>query len=219
MVRGESHPAPCSCGACIYRAFKHGRKKEGRQPSARTFFVYFIRSAFFIETLGAAMAGIKPRKVRFFRTGDAPPGVAERLAKQGMKLTPDAYDKAFFLVLRVLDYKELRKKAKIWNLGHPDRPPKYSHELLMDRIHELTRRRTLGVIKELAKRRRRQGEQEFLKGILRGKSFYTYYGRAGTDELRLIVDATRQELLTMADRNLSFRRPWRRAARGAGAGD
>ncbi len=47
MVAERIHEYPCSCGACIYWAYRHSKKGEGRQFSARTFLIYFLRSDFF----------------------------------------------------------------------------------------------------------------------------------------------------------------------------
>jgi hypothetical protein len=47
LIKEKNHKHPCDCGACIYAAYKKMNKAKNRPYSKRTFFVYFLRDAFF----------------------------------------------------------------------------------------------------------------------------------------------------------------------------
>lgn len=194
IVAGKAHEFPCECGACVYWAYRQRKKAEGRSFSARTFFVYFLRASLFVETFRAGMVG-RSRKVTFFRTGEEPDrGLVERLAHDGLELMPDAMDIKFELKLRQLDYDKLRRRGLEFNKCHPRRRPKHSMEVHYDRIRKITRQRTLSMTKKLEKRHQAPAVTVFLRGILNKKSFYTYYKRAGDEELALTVRTMRQKL-------------------------
>ncbi|MGA2360898.1 MAG: hypothetical protein ABSG73_00405 [Candidatus Aminicenantales bacterium] len=51
LVAGRVHKFPCNCGACIDWAYRRVKRGEGRLFSAKTVFVYFLRTAFLKKTL------------------------------------------------------------------------------------------------------------------------------------------------------------------------
>ncbi len=51
LVAGRIHDFPCACGVCIGRAYRRAEKGKGRLFSARTLFVYFLRTAFYNKVL------------------------------------------------------------------------------------------------------------------------------------------------------------------------
>ena len=145
LLNDRRHPFPCDCGACIFGEYRRARKTKGRTFSKRTFFVFFLRLAFF-DLVFCDKTGPDASSIEF----DGP------IVRNGI----------YF------------HRVNAWT----------------KRVKELSRQKTLEMIREL-EREERGKAREFLGGILKKKSFYTYYARAADPELFAAVERARKELL------------------------
>ncbi len=182
IVAGRVHPFPCTCGACICGQPVKGEKAGARQYSKRTLFMYFLRADMFTAALVGPLSMTKKEKwlmkMGEFRMIDpqmCPPHL--RPPRRGL--------------LRAASVQRLEEAIKK-NLERE--PAILTTDVFAGRLRRRTREKTLWMIKELARRERRQDVREFLGGFLINRDFYTYYNRAGADELRLVVDAVRRDL-------------------------
>jgi hypothetical protein len=180
IVGGHVHPFPCTCGACICGQPVKGKKAGARRFSKRTLFMYFLRADMF----AAAMVGPLSRTKK-----------GKWLKKMG---------KIRMRVARV------QRKDQWFDKNLKREPAILTTDVLVEQLRRRTRKKTREMIQQLFKRERRQDVKEFLAGFLINRDFYTYYGRAGSEELGSRVEAARKELAAMTARPGSSRR--RRAA-------
>jgi len=71
-----------------------------------------------------------------------------------------------------------------------------SIDIAFEKIQDITRRRTLSMIKKLMENENGRHCKAFLRGILNKKCFYEYYKRAGDPKLESIVSKIRYDLLS-----------------------
>lgn len=165
LVNDRVHKHPCLCGACIYTAYRRSKKPEGRSFSKRMFFMFFMRIDFL-------MISLADKRLRRY----------DSMKKIGHRRWQDASSK--YETIREFMIKEpdflIRKDPKLW---------------LDDRIEAVARRRTLAMFKKLDREEKSQDVKAFLRGILRKKSFYTYYRRAGDEALYRLVNKIEHDLL------------------------
>lgn len=185
LVAGRVHEFPCDCGACIYWAYRHRKKGEGRSFSARTFFMHFLRADLMMA------AWIEPLPLRHGRSligGPAP----------GSFVSPWRENRSRRLGALA---KKARQEAAF--AGSPDDelgPPIFATDIDASRRLRVARQKTLTMLRGLEKLPRTRTERMFLRGILNKKSFYTYYNRAGDERLDRIVGAERRELMNIKER-------------------
>ena len=168
LLEDRWHGFPCDCGACIYAAYRENNRAEGRRYSKRTFFVYFLRRDFFAETF-------------FDRRLSSNPALSEIIARW-----------------RKDDWKRIGKK-NLRLIRSTDQSGVYFYHaanLYVEKIKSISRERTLARIKKLAKEEKNETARAFLHGILNKKCFYTYYRRAGEEDLFKIVNECRTRILS-----------------------
>jgi hypothetical protein len=68
-------------------------------------------------------------------------------------------------------------------------------DIHLERLLRIARDRTYRMIKKLEEGERNPIAKAFLRGILKGKSFYTYYVRAGDPSLFTMVTKLRRDLM------------------------
>ena len=82
-------------------------------------------------------------------------------------------------------YKKMRTDGRYW----------LSTDIYLEKVLSVARESTFRMIKKLAESERSPVAKAFLSGILKGKSFYAYYVRAGDPDLFKLVGNIRQELM------------------------
>jgi hypothetical protein len=167
LVYDRAHPFPCDCGACIYRRFRESEKAEGRPFSKHTFFMFFLRADMFGASVVAPLPTSKDRD----------------LSKWVTKRYKWLKQAAGVQRLEVAFKKDLEREPGI-----------LSTDIYVQRLKRSTRKKTLGMIKELAQRERGRHVRQFLARYLSGKNFYVYYKKADNNRLRSTVAAIRREL-------------------------
>jgi hypothetical protein len=174
---------PCDCGACIYAAYRRGEKAKGRSFSKRSFFVFFLSHHFLEATLYDRRLS-RPRffeeSYRFGVGGDLLrdyQGYFRRIAHQRNK------DGETIISPRVTQAGEEIVERYFLSM-----------DIFIEHVKRISRRRTFDMIKRLEGAERGPA-RDFLRGILRGKSFYTYFGRAAEPELFAVIQKARKELL------------------------
>ena len=183
LMKDRSHDFPCDCGACIYAEYRRNSKAEGRPFSKRTFFVFFLYWDFFtIVIYNKPLAGYSDKLYR------------EKL-KENFRLDAKARSNSSYHPA----FEPLSPAAKIAhrrNLAGENRnkPWDLSTDIWSERVKHITRRRTLDMIKILAKEEKDRAARTFLRGILKAKNFYTYYACAANSNLGHIVGKIRRDL-------------------------
>jgi len=89
------------------------------------------------------------------------------------------------------DPKVLKAREKFWSAKRRPLfswPPPVGVSWWIEEWKVISRKRTLDLIKKLAEEEHGRTAKRFLKGILRKKSFYTYYRRAGDEALYRLVN-------------------------------
>jgi len=192
IVLGRTHPFPCTCGACVADQLGAGTKPGSRRFSKRTVLLHFIRANMFTAAL-----------VEF---------ISLPLKKRGEMLKDLAADRRYDGAQKkcLAEGRSFDPMKKGW---HKDEPAILSTDVFPDWLRQRARARALEMIRALARRERRRDVKEFLAGFLVGRSFYTYYKRAGSPELEARVKAVRDLLLATTDRPLSPACPHRRRGR------
>jgi hypothetical protein len=173
LVNDRHHQFPCDCGACISCAYHRSEKPKGREFSKRTLFVFFLRWDFF--------------DIVFFdkrlRRSDSLRKIAWKQSRD-FKISGRPIWSIFYFP-RDLEPGEKEKTVAGSYVHAPN--------IYVERVKKISRRRTLDMIKRL-EREERGRTREFLRGILKKKSFYTYYNRAGGPELASIINKVRRDL-------------------------
>jgi len=168
LLEDRRHGLPCNCGACVYGVYLEKNKAEGRRYSKRTFFVYSLRSDFSWATFYEwnVLSSQIPRL----------PGGRD-LFWEARERRKDARNG-----------KKSKKEQRILSIDI------YVDEL-KERLKSIPKKKTLGLIKKLAKEEKNEKARAFLQSILNKKSFYTYYRRAGEPALFKVVSEIRLDLL------------------------
>jgi len=170
LVKNRHHDFPCDCGACIYAAYQKAKKVKGRSFSKRTFFVFFLKQSFYRST------------------------VFDRRFKQSRFFGAKTKSDRFPILTDYGPYTKRAAKRNIEGKRKKDGDFYFGADIYVEKIREITRKRTLSMIKKLIENEKGRHAKAFLRGILNKKCFYEYYKRAGDPKLESIVFNIRRDL-------------------------